>query len=83
MPVPRALSLEQMHRAAELYRDGKSRREVAAILRVSETPVRTALRDLGVPMRPTLLAAADAVRRRTGWRRKTQWVASVFDLGRG
>lgn len=70
----------QMHRAAEMYRDGKSLREIEAVLRVSKTAVKTALHHMGVPLREKLQAAAEATRARTGWRRKSQLVSSVFDL---
>lgn len=82
MPMPRALNEEQMKRAAELYLDRKSRTEIAAILRSSEKAVRTALHHMGIPMRDKLQAAAEVNRGRTGFRRKSQLVASVFELAR-
>jgi hypothetical protein len=72
-----------MHQAAILYRDEeKSRRQVAAILKASETSVVTALRYLGVPLRPQRQAAARHNRSRAGFYRKSQRIASVFDLAR-
>jgi hypothetical protein len=44
----------QMHQAAELYREGKSRRQVAEHFGVSANAVRTALRCAGVPARSRL-----------------------------
>jgi hypothetical protein len=81
MPHPKALTPMQMHQAAELYREGKSRRQVAAALKCSETAVRTALIELGVPFRGRRHASAQSNRRRAGHYRKSQLVSSVFQLG--
>jgi DNA-binding NarL/FixJ family response regulator len=77
---PPALSPQEMLRAAEMYRDGKSRRQVAAAMRCSETAVTTALRTFGMKLREQRRAAAEHNRSRAGYYRKTQRVASVFDL---
>ena len=81
MPAHKALKPMQMHHAAELYREGKSRRQVAAALKVSEDAVKTALRELGVPLRDRSRASAESNRRRAGHYRKTQLISSVFQLG--
>jgi DNA-binding CsgD family transcriptional regulator len=81
MPRPRALTPQQMAHAAELYREGKSRRQVAAILKVSETGVLTALRQLGVQLRDQRKASAESNRSRAGHYRRRQLVSSVFHLG--
>ena len=80
MPRPKALTPMQMHQAAELYREGKSRRQVAAILKCTETPVRNALAELGVPMRDRYAASADFNRSRLGYYRKSQLVSTLFPL---
>lgn len=81
MPRPKALPPMQRYQAAELYREGKSRRQVAAALKASEMAVRTALADLGVPLRDRAHASAESNRRRAGHYRKSQLITSVFHLG--
>jgi hypothetical protein len=78
---PPALSPQDMLRAVEMYRDGKSRRQVAAAMRCSETAVWTALRHLGVKPRPQRKAAAEHNRSKAGHYRKSQRVSSIFALG--
>jgi transposase len=72
----------QMHQAAELYREGKSRRQVAAALKVSEMPVRNALAAFGIKPRPQREAASTHNRNKRGHYRKSQLVSSVFHLSR-
>ncbi len=81
MPAHKALTPAERCLAAEMYREGKSRRQVAAALKASEMAVRTALRDMGVPMRKRAHASAESNRSRAGHYRKSQLVSSVFDLG--
>lgn len=81
MPRPKALTPEQAQHAADLYREGKSRRKVAAILKASETSVVTALRELRVPLRDRCHASAAHNRSKAGHYRRSQLVSSVFQLG--
>lgn len=73
-----ALTTRQIARAAELYQDGHSRREIGAYFGRSEQAARTALALAGVAMRERKAAASDGVKR---WAKSRKRVASVFDLG--
>jgi transposase len=56
-----ALNMPQIKQAAQLYRIGMSRRQVAAHFNVSERAVTSALRYVGQPLRERKYAAAFAL----------------------
>lgn len=70
-----ALTVPQIKRAAELYRDGHSRRDLARHFGVSEGAVRNALRLEAVPMRERKAAAVTGLQR---WSRERKRKASAF-----
>lgn len=71
-----ALTTHQIRHAAELYRDGYSRGEVARVFAVSEMAVRNALALAGVPMRPRREAAIAGLHK---WMVARRRVSSVFE----
>lgn len=72
-----ALTTHQIPRAARLYRDGHSRREIAAFFGVSDMAIRTALKLAKEPMRDRKQASSLGVKR---WAKSRHRVASVFQL---
>jgi hypothetical protein len=70
-----ALTVPQIKQAAELYLDGKSRREIARFFDVSEMAVRSALKHQKVPMRPRVEAVGIAMQK---WKLSRKRTSSVF-----
>lgn len=79
-----ALTAPQVTRAAELYADGYSRRELAGYFDVSEGAVRNALALSGVQMRERKSAAVAGLQRakRERQRQASAFRPSVTDCGR-
>ena len=73
-----ALTDSQVRRAAELYRDGYSRRQIGDYFGVSDTAAKNALRLAGVQMRERKAAATLGLQH---WSRSRKRVSSVFALG--
>jgi len=72
-----ALTGNRVDEAVEMYRLGASRRQVAIRYGVSDMAVRTALRNVGEPMRTRSEATAETNKRN---RQAAKRIRSVFDL---
>jgi transposase len=79
MPRPLALTPAQRLRAAELYAEGHSRRQIAAVFSVSDMAVRTALKRQRVAMRDASQAQRSP---KNPARFQHSRPASVWELGR-
>jgi hypothetical protein len=72
-----ALTMPQVKQAAELYRDGYSRRQIAKFFDVSDTAAKNALILAGVTFRERKSAAVLGLQH---WKKQRRRVASVFQL---
>lgn len=77
-----ALKLPQMRKAAELYLDGHSRREVAKRLRCTDSAVRSALRVMNVKPRPQPSATVLANKRRAKPAKASAFRPAHTEMGR-